>query len=77
MGKYSKEDYEFERSKQEILQLTQNRGQLKEETHDSVWEFEIQEHRKRKRKEKFMIFCASCGILSLLYIIVTTVLNYL
>lgn len=77
MGKYSKEDYEFERSKQEILNLTQNRGQLKEEAHASVWEFEIKEHRKRKRKEKFMMFGASCGILSVLYTIVTTVLNYL
>ncbi len=77
MSKYSKEDYEFERNKQEILQLTQNRSQLKKESSNSVWEFEIKEHRKRKRKEKFMMFGASCGILSMLYLVVTTILYYL
>ncbi len=77
MGKYSKEDYEFERSKQEILQLTQNRGQYRDETHPAVWELEVKEHRKRKRKENFMMFGAWCGILSLLYTLVTAVLNYL
>lgn len=77
MGKYSKEDYEFEKNKQEILQLTQNRNSQKQEEHASVWEFEIEEHRKRKSREKFMMFGASCGILSMLYIVITTVLNYL
>jgi len=77
MGKYSKEDYEFEKNKQEILQLTQNRNSLKQAEHASVWELEIEEHRKRKRREKFMMFGASCGILSMLYIVITTILNYL
>lgn len=77
MGKYSKEDYEFEKNKQEILKLTQTRHSIKQEEHASVWEFEIEEHRKRKRKDKFMIFGASCGILSMLYIMITAILNYL
>ncbi|MBI9013929.1 MAG: hypothetical protein JEZ08_16965 [Clostridiales bacterium] len=77
MGKYSKEDYEFEKNKQEILKLTQNRHAMKKEEHASVWEFEIEEHRKRKRKEKFMMFGAGCGILSMMYILITTLLNYL
>jgi len=73
MGKYSKEDYEFERSKQEILALTQRKPQ--QEDHSTLWAYEIEEHRKRKKRERFMMFGAICGIISLLYIIVNTILQ--
>lgn len=74
MGKYSKEDYEFERNKQEILSLT--RSQPKTDDHSSVWAYEIEEHRKQKKKEKFMMFGAICGVISLLYNIITAILQY-
>ena len=32
----------------------------------SVWEYEIIEHRKKKVKEKFMMFGGICGIVSLI-----------
>lgn len=73
MGKYSKEDYEFERSKQEILALTQR--QVPKEEHSTLWAFEIEEHRKRKKKEKFMMFGAVCGILSIIYVIYDLVIQ--
>lgn len=67
MGKYSKEDYEFEKNKQAILQLTQNKKTLKpDDAHQSLWEYEISEHRHRKKREKMLMFGAYCGILSLL-----------
>lgn len=75
MGKYSKEDYEFERTKQEILALTSNKP--KKDDKQSVWAYEIEEHRKHKKKEKFMMFGAICGMISLLYIIVSTILQYI
>lgn len=75
MGKYSKEDYEFERTKQEILALTQRKVETDEK--QSVWAYEIEEHRKRKKREKFMMFGAICGMISLLYIIVSTILQYI
>ncbi|MCH4888672.1 hypothetical protein EZV73_13850 [Acidaminobacter sp. JC074] len=75
MGKYSKEDYEFERNKQEILALTQRKPV--EDDSKSVWAYELEEYRKHQKKEKFMMFGAICGIISLLYIIVSTALQYL
>lgn len=66
MGKYSKDDYEFEKNRQAILQLTQNKQTLKpDDAHKSLWEYEITEHRIRKKREKFLAFGAYCGILSL------------
>lgn len=59
MGKYSKEDYEFEKSKQAILALNS-----KKEKHPSVSELEIIEYRKRKQRESYMIFGATLGIIS-------------
>lgn len=61
MGKYSKEDYEFEKSKQAILALTDSK-----EKHQSVSELEILEHRKRKKRERFMMVGALLGFLSFL-----------
>jgi hypothetical protein len=64
MGKYSKEDYEFEKNKQEILKLTGVK--TKQNDHHAVWEYEIEEHRKKQKKERFMMFGATLGILSFL-----------
>ena len=75
MGKYSKEDYEFERTKQEILALRQDKPPKEE--FSSLWAYEIEEHRKRKKKDKFMMFGAICGIISLLYIIVSTIIQFI
>ncbi len=75
MGKYSKEEYEFEKNKQEILALSQKRSP--EEESKSVWAYEIEEYRKHQKKEKVMLFGAICGIISFLYIIVSTALQFL
>lgn len=75
MGKYSKEEYEFERNRQEILSLTQNRERNDEQK--AVWAYEIEEFRKQKKREKFMMFGAICGVISFLYLVVSTILNYI
>lgn len=61
MSKYLQEDLEFERNKAAILALsgTQNKNA-------SLWDFEIEAHRKRKKLDRFLIFGAFCGILSLI-----------
>lgn len=38
----------------------------KEEEQRYAWEIELEEYRSRKRLDRFLIFGASCGILSLL-----------
>lgn len=62
MGKYSKEDYEFERNKQAILELRKQKAPVKEQN-GSVWEFELNEYRRRKKQDRFLVFGAVCGIL--------------
>ena len=67
MGKYSQDDIEFEQSKADILKLRSTKTE-----HQSVWDFEIDAHRKRQKLDRFLMFGAFCGILSLigtLYII--------
>jgi len=67
MGKYSKDDYEFEKNKQAILALRQgNKEKDEQPANESVWAFEIEEHRKRVRREKFMMFGSVLGILGFL-----------
>lgn len=61
MAKYSKEELEFEQNKAAILGFRDE----KKKQH-SVWDFEIEAHRKRKKMDRFLMFGAFCGILSLI-----------
>ena len=72
------DQYDFEKNKEEILKLTQKIGDerqlnkrakkkdLKPEDSRYAWEFELKEYRKRKKREKFFMFGAIMGILSML-----------
>lgn len=64
MGKYSKEDYEFEKNKQALLNLAKEKKQTSD--HQPVWALELEAFRKQKKKERFMMFGSICGILSLI-----------
>lgn len=65
------EDIEFEKNRQAILK---QRGRPVEDTplesgldnQKFAWEYEIEEYRKSKRREKLYSFGAFCGILSLI-----------
>lgn len=61
MSKYSKDDFEFEQNKAAILAMN---GPQKKNA--SVWDFEIEAHRKKQKLDRFLIFGAFCGILSLI-----------
>lgn len=68
------EDLEFERSRMEILKMTgKNVSEYQTSSKKRAWEYEIEEYRKRKKLNKFLIFGAICGIVSL---ILTLTLNY-
>lgn len=85
MAKEHASDLEFERNRQEILKMAQKaslnkvtenrsadeRNELLSGDKKSVWEYEIIEHRKKKNKDKFMMFGATCGLISLIISIFT------
>lgn len=71
-------DIEFEKNRQAILR--QRGKEVLPDINDSndgnkkyAWEYELEEYRKSKAREKFYVFGAVCGILSL---IITLFLNY-
>lgn len=76
MGKYSKEDYEFERNKQAILALTNKKEVQAQSRRQAVWEYELNEYRRRKKQDRFLFFGACCGVLSFI-IAVFSLLNQL
>ena len=77
VGNKGNSDLEFEKNRQEILRMTQKtnykKNYLNEETFFStdpnskaLWEYEIIEHRKRKKRENFILFGGMCGFISLI-----------
>lgn len=77
MGNRSNSDLEFEKNRQEILQMTQRTNAKKsysseemffssDPNNKALWEYEIIEHRKRKKRESFILFGGICGFLSLI-----------
>ncbi len=89
MGKNTASDLEFERNRQDILRMAQKASMEKiiennrspddelliKGDRKAVWEYEIIEHRKKKNRERFMIFGAACGVLSLI-LTSLVILNY-
>ena len=63
MDFYAGEQDEFEKNKAEILKMTLS---AREKKHSSVRDFEIEAYRRRKKTDRFLIFGALCGILSLI-----------
>lgn len=61
MAKLAQADLEFERNKAAILEMNACKGK-----HPSVWDFEIDAHRKRQKLDRFLMFGAFCGIFSLI-----------
>lgn len=72
--KKTTKDLEFEKSRMEILKLSgKNLNQKISGNHKKAWEYEYEEHKRRRKMEKFYLFGSICGILSL---ILTIVLNF-
>jgi hypothetical protein len=67
MDLYASEKDEFEKNKAEILKMTLS---ARENKHTSVRDFEIEAFRRRKKTDRFLIFGALCGILSLIGILI-------
>jgi hypothetical protein len=67
-------ELEFEKSRMEILKLSgKNIQQNIPANHKKAWEYEYEEYKKQKKKEKLYLFGSICGILSLL---LTLILNF-
>lgn len=71
---------EFEKNRMEILKMSNKSPQYPQETEltaggtrKQAWELELDEYRKRQRREKFYFIGSVCGILSLL---LTLILNF-
>jgi len=78
MGRKSTEQLEFEKSRQDILKMSGREAPSEftgqEEEQKYAWEIELEEYRNRKRLDRFLVFGALCGVLSLLisiYILLT------
>lgn len=72
--KKTTEELEFERSRMEILKLSgKNINKNMSDNHKKAWEYEYEEHKRRRKKESFYLFGSMCGILSL---ILTLILNF-
>ena len=76
------EDLEFEKNRMELLKkinpsIVEERKESdyseEGESRKKAWEYELDEYKKRKSKEKFLIFGALCGVLSL---IINLIINY-
>lgn len=65
MVRKSTEQRAFEKSRKDILKLSDKKVG-KEEEQKYAWEIELEEYRNRKRLDRFLILGALCGILSLL-----------
>lgn len=65
MVRKSSEQRAFEKSRKDILKLSEKEVG-KEEEQKYAWEIELEEYRSRKRMDRFLVFGALCGILSLL-----------
>ena len=80
MGRKSTKQLEFEKSRQDILKMSGRDSEPsfsgKEEEQKYAWEIELEEYRSRKRMDRFLIFGALCGVLSLIvsiYVLLTHV----
>lgn len=83
----SRKNKEFEQSRQDVLRMAREMGDkrkaevpLEDKSENKLegerkyaWEFEILEYRRKKRIEKFLVFGATCGVLSL---IITVTVNW-
>jgi len=76
------EDLEFEKNRMELLKkinpsiVEEKRESDYSESNESrkkAWEYELEEYKKRKSKEKFFVIGAFCGIISL---IINLIINY-
>ncbi len=72
MNKALLEQLEFEKSKRKIIEKAAVNKSVPEETpsevmegHKYAWEYELEQYRKTKIKERFYMIGAVCGILSL------------
>lgn len=75
MSKKTIEELEFERNRMAILK---NNGALDSakatiSQHKQPWEYEIEEYRKNKKMNRFYLFGAICGVLSL---VLNVIFNY-
>ncbi len=72
-----KRDNEFEKNRQAILKQTKKHGAKKsmdhfgddlssKESRKYAWEYEVEMYRQQKRKDRFYLIGAVCGILSLM-----------
>lgn len=76
-------DKEFEKNRREILKQSKsniknknassNKNKDLDSSHRFAWEYEIEVYKEQKRKERFYIIGAWCGIISLL---LTLLINY-
>lgn len=73
------EQLEFEKSKREILKQTQSvksESIKKEASHKYAWELELEQYRKSKRKENYLLFGATLGIISFIIEIVRYLMEF-
>ncbi len=79
MARKSTEQLEFEKSRKDILKLSGKDNEPsftgKEEEQRYAWEIELEEYRNRKKLDRFLIFGASCGVLSLIVSIYVLYVN--
>lgn len=63
------EELELQKNRLEILKMSgKSNGQMDPELTDDnmyLWQYELEFHKKLKRRERFYVFGAICGILSL------------
>ncbi len=80
MSKEILDQLQFEKNKREILKQSQASKQVQEapkiqivDTRKYAWEYELENYRKSKLKDKFHTFGAICGIIAL---ILTLLFNF-
>ncbi len=77
MKSMTQEELELQKNRLEILKLTgkPEHMAMAQNTDDNVylWQYELEHYKRSKKKDRFYIFGALCGILSL---IVTVILNF-
>lgn len=83
----AKKNHEFEQSRQDVLRMAKEMGDKRKADvpeprqnrtnfggeEKFAWEYEILEYRRKKKIEKFLVFGATCGVLSL---VITVVVNW-
>jgi hypothetical protein len=73
------EQLEFEKSKREILRQTQSgksESVKKDASHKYAWELELEQYRKNKKKEVYLIVGATLGIISFIMQVVRYLMEF-